>query len=190
VVKLELEDRTVELECKTYEAAVIYEFQTDEVAGQSVERNFNDIWAKLEIDEDLLEAALKFWVSKRVLRDVGQQNSIVLERLDDTDAGAEPAQDDASGAVGSEGGHASPRKPKNLNAAEQAQRAVYWQFIVGMLTNSGPSMPLGQIIMMMKMLIPDGCPWSNEELQEYLGEKIAEGALELAGGKYRLPKKT
>ena len=50
-------------------------------------------------------------------------------------------------------------------------------------------MPLGQIAMMMKMLMPDGCPWSNEELQEFLGEKITEGELELVGGKYRLIKK-
>jgi anaphase-promoting complex subunit 2 len=58
-----------------------------------------------------------------------------------------------------------------------------------MLTNSAPTMPLGQMLMMMKMLIPDGCSWTNEELQEFLAEKVAENKLELAGGKYRLPKK-
>jgi anaphase-promoting complex subunit 2 len=58
-----------------------------------------------------------------------------------------------------------------------------------MLTNSSPAMPLGQIAMMMKMLIADGCPWNNEELQEFLAEKIADGELEIVGGKYRLPKK-
>ena len=72
---------------------------------------------------------------------------------------------------------------------EKEKRQVYWQFIVGMLTNSSPTMPLGQISMMMKMLIADGFPWSNEELQEFLGEKIADGELEIVGGKYKLVKK-
>jgi anaphase-promoting complex subunit 2 len=76
-----------------------------------------------------------------------------------------------------------------MDPKEQERRTVYWQFIVGMLTNSGPAMPLGQIAMMMKMLIAGGCPWSNEELQDFLAEKIAEGEMELSGGKYRLVKK-
>ncbi|KAH6898779.1 hypothetical protein B0T10DRAFT_119071 [Thelonectria olida] len=185
-VRLELEDRTIELECKTYEAAVIYAFQDVDGSGDSEpkKRTFNDIWAELMIDEDLLGLALRFWVSKRVLRDIGNQTYVVLERLDDDKTAAE-AESAPDAQAAEDGGQPSPRKTKK----EDERRAVYWQFIVGMLTNSAPSMPLGQILMMMKMLIADGCSWSNEELQEFLGEKIAEKELELAGGKYRLLKK-
>ncbi|KAJ4216282.1 hypothetical protein NW759_009529 [Fusarium solani] len=189
IVKLDFEDRSVELECKTYEAAVIYAFQDENGQSESgpVQRNFNDIWQQLMIDEDLLEAALKFWVSKKVLRDIGQQNYTVLERLDDEGAADQP--DTAADDQGPEDGRqSSPRKAK-IDSKEQERQTVYWQFIVGMLTNSAPAMPLAQILMMMKMLIADGCSWSNEELQEFLGEKVAENELELAGGKYRLPKK-
>ncbi|KAF4989310.1 hypothetical protein FDECE_14764 [Fusarium decemcellulare] len=188
-VKLDFEDRSVELDCKTYEAAVIYAFQDEDGQSESgpTQRTFNQIWEHLMIDEDLLEAALRFWVSKRVLRDVGQQTYMVLERLDDEGA-AEEAGTPAYGQGSEDGGQPSPRKAK-IDSKEQERRTVYWQFIVGMLTNSAPTMPLGQILMMMKMLIADGCPWSNEELQEFLGEKVAENELELAGGKYRLPKK-
>ncbi|KAM5356024.1 hypothetical protein ACJ41O_002670 [Fusarium nematophilum] len=188
-VKLDFEDRSVELECKTYEAAVIYAFQDESGEGGSdpVQRTFNEIWEQLMIDEDLLELALRFWVGKRVLRDVGNQTYTVLERLDDEGAGEQTAM--AGNEPGSEdGAQPSPRKAK-MDSKEQERRTVYWQFIMGMLTNSAPAMPLGQILMMMKMLIADGCPWSNEELQEFLGEKVAEEELELAGGKYRLPKK-
>ncbi|KAF7532295.1 hypothetical protein G7Z17_g13655 [Cylindrodendrum hubeiense] len=188
-VKLDLEDRSIEVECKTYEAAVIYAFQEEGASGTPgpQQRTFNEIWEKLMIDEDLLGLALRFWVGKRVLRDVGNQTYVVLERLDDSDTAQ---TGDISNVLGAEGGgQPSPRKPKNVDSKENGQRTVYWQFIVGMLTNSAPAMPLGQILMMMKMLIPDGCPWTNEELQEFLGEKVAENELELAGGKYRLPKK-
>lgn len=189
-IKLDFEDRSLELECKTYEAAVIYAFQADEGADDSTpqQRTFNEIWEKLMIDEDLLELALRFWVSKRVIRDMGSQTYVVLERLDD-DKTTDQAEDALSAQPDLESKQLSPRKPKNMDSKEKEKRTVYWQFIVGMLTNSAPMMPLGQILMMMKMLIADGCSWSNEELQEFLGEKIAEGELELAGGKYRLTKK-
>ncbi|KAF4948131.1 hypothetical protein FSARC_13828 [Fusarium sarcochroum] len=188
-VKLDFEDRSVELECKTYEAAVIYAFQDENGEDETgpTQRTFNEIWEKLMIDEDLLELALKFWVAKRVIRDVGHQTYVVLERLDDGDeTGESGTPDDGQGP--DDGGQPSPRKPK-VDPKEQERRTVYWQFIVGMLTNSAPAMPLGQMLMTMKMLIADGCSWTNEELQEFLAEKVAENKLELAGGKYRLPKK-
>ncbi|KAF5026545.1 hypothetical protein F66182_1334 [Fusarium sp. NRRL 66182] len=190
-VKLDFEDRSVELECKTYEASVIYAFQDENKEGESgpTQRTFNDIWQQLMIDEDLLELALKFWVAKRVLRDVGHQTYMVLEQLDDGEGSEAPgASDDDDDQDPDDYGQSSPRKPK-IDSKEQERRTVYWQFIVGMLTNSAPAMPLGQMLMMMKMLIADGCSWSNEELQEFLAEKVAENKLELVGGKYRLPKK-
>jgi anaphase-promoting complex subunit 2 len=57
-----------------------------------------------------------------------------------------------------------------------------------MLKNSSSQMPLQQIATMLKMLIADGFPYSNEELQVFLGTKVADGELEFAGGKYRLKK--
>jgi anaphase-promoting complex subunit 2 len=69
------------------------------------------------------------------------------------------------------------------------RRAMYWQYIKGMLTNASASMALAQVSMMMKMLVPDGFPWSGEELQEFLGERVTAGDLEVVGGKYRLVRK-
>ncbi|KAJ4163858.1 hypothetical protein LMH87_005562 [Akanthomyces muscarius] len=190
-VSLELEDRTVEVECKTYEAAVIYEFQSDGAQSDTgaQQRTFEEIWQSLMIDEDALELALRFWVTKKILKNVGNQTYVVMERLDSDDVPGD-GRDDASFDEGAEAsGIASPKKAKAMDPKEVERRIVYWQFILGMLTNSAPAMPLSQISMMMKMLITDGCSWSNEELQEFLDEKIAAGELELAGGKYRLLKK-
>lgn len=192
-VQLDLEDRSIQLDCMPYEAAVIYAFQNPEnsdpvASSDPARRTFNELWEKLMIDEDLLESALQFWTAKKVIRDVGDQTYVVLERME-SDALVKSATDVGSDMQGPEGSQPSPRKAKGMSSKEQEQRAIYWQFIVGMLTNSSPAMQLGQILMMMKMLIPDGCPWNNEELQEFLTEKVATQELEFVGGKYRLPKK-
>uniref|UniRef100_L2G5K9 Anaphase-promoting complex subunit 2 n=1 Tax=Colletotrichum fructicola (strain Nara gc5) TaxID=1213859 RepID=L2G5K9_COLFN len=190
-VNLELEDRTVEQECKTYEAVVIYAFQEDDADPEAVpvRRTVEQLEEMLQMDDDLIRSAIHFWVSHRVLRETEPGTFVVLERLeDDVDKDASAAGPFDGDARAPPSGDFSPKKPA-LDAKEKEKRQVYWQFIVGMLTNSSPAMPLFQIAMMMKMLIADGFPWSNEELQEFLGEKIAEGELELAGGKYKLPKK-
>ncbi|RCI15714.1 hypothetical protein L249_3442 [Ophiocordyceps polyrhachis-furcata BCC 54312] len=207
-VRLELEDRSVDLQCATYEAAVIYAFHDDGANVTPRRRTLNDLWQHLRMDEDLLALALSFWLSKQVLRNVGNQTYEVIERLgsdantttkavaaaagsgttsrDEEGGGGEEEDDEKDGDE-----EVSLRKPSRLvdETKEKERRGVYWQFIVGMLTNSSPAMALGQISMMMKMLISDGCPWSNEELQDFLGERVVAGELELVGGKYRLPKK-
>ncbi|WYZ34455.1 hypothetical protein EsH8_I_000731 [Colletotrichum jinshuiense] len=191
-VNLELEDRTVEKECKTYEAVVIYAFQEgdESYAGPlPVRRTVDQLEETLQMDDDLIRSALSFWASQRVLREIEPGTFVVIEKLDDDDNGADPAGPAQAGSLAPESGDLSPKKPGALDAKEKERRQVYWQFIVGMLTNSSPAMPLGQIAMMMKMLIADGFPWSNEELQEFLAEKMAEDELELVGGKYRLSKK-
>ncbi|KAI0161692.1 hypothetical protein GGR52DRAFT_560795 [Hypoxylon sp. FL1284] len=181
-VELELEDRTISEKVHTYEAAVINAFSEENAPSWT----FDDLWMKLEMDEDLLTAALVFWEKKQVLRRLPDNTYVVIERLSDADqpSSAQAAQSSTMAAIDTH--PVTPRKAKaGMSEKEKEKRQVYWQFIVGMLTNSSPAMPLGQISMMMKMLIADGFPWSNEELQEFLGEKIAEGELEIAGGRSR-----
>jgi anaphase-promoting complex subunit 2 len=190
-VELELKDRKITQTCKTYHAAVIYAFAADEAdegASSPVIYTVDELEEKLQIDTDLLEESLAFWVKKRVLRVSSKGTFAVLESLSDE----ESAKDNAPTALGaSTGASDTPsKKPRRaMNAAEKEQRKVYWQFIKGMLTNSAASMPLAQIAMMMKMLIPGGFPWSNEELQGFLGDMVSEGELELVAGKYKLVKK-
>lgn len=187
-VELELEDRTISEDVRTYEAAIIYTFSEDAVPGREGGWMFEDLWMHLQMDEDMLAAGLQFWVDKKVLRKLPGGEYLVIERLED----AEQHLASIAGQTGASQADvpSSPRKVKTgMSEKEKTQRQVYWQFIVGMLTNSMSQMPLGQISMMMKMLIADGFPWSNEELQEFLGDKVTEGDLELTGGKYKLIKK-
>ncbi|KAJ8109468.1 hypothetical protein ONZ43_g6127 [Nemania bipapillata] len=189
-VELELEDRTIVEEVRTYEAAVINAFSEENGSSWT----FEELWMKMQIDEDLLTAALQVWENKQVLRKQRDGRYVIIERLSDTieatSAGRSSMAAPFTSAAPADIIQMNSRKAKpGMSEKEKEKRAVYWQFIVGMLTNSSPAMPLNNIAMMMKMLIPDGFPWSNEELQEFLGEKLSEGELELVGGKYKLIKK-
>ncbi|KAI0205036.1 Cullin family protein [Astrocystis sublimbata] len=188
VVELEFADRTVVEEVHTYEAAVINAFNEENASSWT----FDELWMEMEIDEDLLAAALQFWEKKQVLRKQPDGRYVVIERLSDAtgSSSTEHSGPGASVPAAADNLELISRKAKpGISEKEKERRVVYWQFIVGMLTNSSPAMPLNNIAMMMKMLIPDGFPWSNEELQEFLAEKLGEDELELVGGKYKLIKK-
>lgn len=196
-VELELDDhRTVSVDCKTHEAAVIYAFQGSDAELQNspgpVQRSVPELYELLQMDDDLITAALVFWQKQGVLRQDPRdpERYIVIEDLAAAKA-EEKAQalEKPAAAAATGTGTAPSGSTKSQTRADDAQRTVYWQFIVGMLTNSAASMPLAQIAMMMKMLMVEGFPWSNEELQDFLGEKVADGVLEVVGGKYRLAKK-
>jgi anaphase-promoting complex subunit 2 len=182
----------VKVDCKTYHAAVIYAFGDEGDEGgvgpgsAPARRTATELEETLQMDDDLLGEALSFWVGQRVLRDEGGGSYVVMETLEDASGG-----EAASASAGAGAGPATPAKKagRAMTAKEVQQRQVYWQFIKGMLTNSAAMMPVGQIAMMLKMLIPDGFPWANDELQDFLASKVQEGELEFAGGKYKLVRK-
>lgn len=209
VVELELEDRSVEIQCRTFEAAVIYAFQDEDATeqadakGPAARRTLQELQGTLQMDEELVLQALEFWISNEVLvRDADDPETfVVLERKDSPPARPElhPSVS-APAALEGEQQQQQHNKPpaaamkrvgttSAMDAKENERRAMYWQFIVGMLTNSMPSMPLSQMGMMMRMLIADGFPWSDQELQEFLTQKVDMGELEIVGGKYKLVKK-
>lgn len=205
-VELELEDRTVNVECRTFEAAVIYAFQDEVDEGNEehsgpAHRTVQELHEQLQLDEELILQALEYWESKQVLARYAhdQDTFVVLERRDQPlirpelhPAASAPAvmQDDH---VAQPGGKPAALKRAGttsaMDAKENERRAMYWQFIVGMLTNSMPNAQLGQLAMMMRMLITDGFSWSDQDLQEFLAEKVELGELEVSGGKYKLVKK-
>lgn len=205
-VELDLEDRSINVDCKTFEAAVIYAFQdeegTEDTDGPPLRQTAQELQDKLQMDEELVLQALDFWESREVLTRYSSNPDTyaVLERRDSPPTRPE-LHPSASAPAALEGEHHVPGMPPKpagvkragttsaMDAKENERRSTYWNFIVGMLTNTMPSMPLGQMAMMMRMLIPDGFPWSDQVLQEFLTEKVELGELEIAGGKYKLVKK-
>jgi anaphase-promoting complex subunit 2 len=182
-VELELTDRKITEDVHTWQAAVISAFQGDGVVRRSVE----ELVEQLEMDETLVRGAVKFWANKLVLQEVEKDVFSVLETLNQEDRARSNAQAAASAAAAPDDGPDDAAMAANQGITA-GQGVMYWQFIHGMLKNSSSQMPLQQIATMLKMLISDGFPFSNEELQTFLGTKIADGELEFVGGKYRLKK--
>jgi anaphase-promoting complex subunit 2 len=186
-IELELIDRTIIEEVHTWQATVIWAFQSDKPGDTTLKRSVQELVQRLEMEEVLVRSALKFWTNKLVLQEIRKDVFAVLETLNQEDRARSNAQATVATAVVPDESADDTALMGNDNIATEKMQ-MYWQFIQGMLTNSSPQMPLQQIAMMLKMLIVDGFPYSNEELQEFLGQKVADGELELVGGKYKLKK--
>ena len=188
-VTLDLEDRIVTEEVQTWQASVIYAFQPSHSEDSSipVTRTLDDLVETLQMTDSLLQNALTFWIGKLVLKQTSTSppTYTVLETLSDEDA-AHPGTTSAAIAAAAETA-TSAAAPAVLSEHEVAQEKmeVYWQYVVGMLTNGGP-MPLQQIVMMLKLTVPGGFPFGNEELKDYLEEGVKGGKLDFAGGVYRI----
>jgi anaphase-promoting complex subunit 2 len=187
-VELELEDRSVTEEVHTWQATVIWAFQSDESNNAPTERTVQQLILTLEMDEALVRSALRFWAKKLVLHEVSPNTFAVMETLNQEDRARSKAQAAASIVPGITDDSVDDTGMGPNEGIGEEKLGMYWNFIQGMLTNSSPTMALQQIAMMLKMLISEGFPYSNEELQEFLGRKVVEGSLELVGGKYRLKK--
>lgn len=188
-VTLDLEDRTVTEEVQTWQASVIYAFQPSpsEDSSSPITRTFNDLVEALQMTDSLLHNALTFWIGKLVIKQTSTSppTYTVLETLSDEDA-AHPGTTSAAIAAAAETA-TSAAAPAVLSEHEVAQEkmAVYWQYVVGMLTNGGP-MPLQQIVMMLKLTVPGGFPFGNEELKDYLEVEVRDEKLDFAAGVYRI----
>lgn len=183
-VELELQDRTVKEECSTWTASVIYAF-----SGEGVTRTTEELEELLEMDEELVSSALRFWVSKQVLTEAPPGTFAVLETLRSADESMSSHQDPtaSTSAPGTTANTTTLSKPKAKDKGIYGDKsAMYWNFVKGMLTNVQKEMPTAQMGMMLKMMIPGGFPHGNEELAEWLGEKAANGELVSEKGKWRL----
>ncbi|KAJ5101604.1 hypothetical protein NUU61_003826 [Penicillium alfredii] len=199
-VELQFENRTFVDEVTTWQATVIYAFHSESESGEPVTRTVTDLSNELEMAVALVRSACLSWVSKRILTEVQRDTFRVLEVLpsetehnglaDGPDAfgmeGAGGAPGDAvDAAVAAEAAAAAAAK-ESAEAAAMEKMNLYWQFIVGMLTNQGP-MPLQRVIMMLKIVVPGGFPFSNEELREFLAGMVSRRKLEIvSGGNYKI----
>ncbi|EPQ66077.1 BgtA-20816 [Blumeria graminis f. sp. tritici] len=189
-IELELEDRYLVEEVHTWQAAVIWAFQSENAVGTSLTRSVQELTEYLGMDESVIRRALKFWNQKLILHELQPDTFTVLESLSSVER-ARSNNKRVSGVIPSNPDESDMQHSRNLETDGSGvlkEMDMYWQYIVGMLTNSASQMPLPQITMILKMLLVDGFPHSDEKLRNFLARKIDEGALELVAGKYRLKK--
>ncbi|KAL2815765.1 hypothetical protein BDW59DRAFT_176029 [Aspergillus cavernicola] len=202
-VELDLEDRVFVEEVTTWQATVIYAFNSP--TNESVTRTATDLAQELDMSAVLVRSACLFWVSRRILTEVQRDTFRVLETLptkdiaddDNNTTAAEPtgpnntsgdtnSSTDTETAAANAAAAAAAAAKESAEAAAMEKMNLYWQFIVGMLTNQG-AMPLQRIIMMLKIAVPGGFPFSNEELREFLAGMVSRGRLEIvSGGNYKI----
>ncbi|EDN07180.1 hypothetical protein I7I51_03557 [Histoplasma capsulatum] len=161
----------------------------------------------------LARSACLFWLSKRILTETQPDTFQVLETIPGEEdengpphVGGEAATvgqystgprttgvggtsstkiSSADAVAAAEAAEAAATK-ESADAVSMARMDLYWQFIVGMLTNQG-AMPLQRIIMMLKIVVPGGFPFGSEELREFLSQMVAKGRLEVvSGGSYKI----
>jgi anaphase-promoting complex subunit 2 len=184
-VELDLQDRIVTEEVQPWHASVIYAFQDPDASeGTETKRTVAELTTQLSMAEGLVRNALTFWVGKLVLKEVEKDTFRVLETLDQDGTGKETAEAAVAAAAEVEASSAVTALKSN-EEVQMENMKVYWQFIVGMLTNQG-AMPLQGIIMMLKMAVPGGFPFSSEELREFLSLMVNDGKLEVLGGNYKI----
>lgn len=200
-VELELGDRSFSDEVTTWQATVIHAFNsptstsdidadTDTESNEPISKSISDLSSTLKMSTPLVRSACLFWVSKRILTEPTRDTFRVLEYLpteevlEEADTGASIA--DAGDAAAAAEAAAAAAAKETAEAAAMEKMNLYWQFIVGMLTNQG-AMNLQKIVMMLKIVVPGGFPFSNEELREFLAGMVSKGTLEIvSGGSYKL----
>ncbi|KAJ5987860.1 hypothetical protein N7481_003070 [Penicillium waksmanii] len=195
-VELELGDRSFSNEVTTWQATVIHAFNSTTDEQEPISKSILDLSADLKMTSALVRSACLFWVSKRILAETSRDTFRVLEFLPteaevaegsaNNDGGVGGIAADAGDAAAAAEAAAATAAKETAEAAAMEKMNLYWQFILGMLTNQG-AMNLQKIVMMLKIVVPGGFPFSNEELREFLAGMISKGKLEIvSGGSYKL----
>ncbi|KAJ1673897.1 Anaphase-promoting complex subunit 2 [Spiromyces aspiralis] len=141
-----------------------------------------DMAKELQCSPALVKQRAQFWRSKGVLREI----AFGVYQLADVAGEGSPPPDETEGQQQEiAGGEIGDDNFIKSDADEKAETMrVYWQYIVGMLTNLG-ALPLERIHMMLGMFM-DGPPPSTDELRAFLSLMVREDKLEFTGGMYRL----
>ncbi|KAL8797863.1 MAG: hypothetical protein Q9195_000215 [Heterodermia aff. obscurata] len=182
-VSLGFDDRVIREEVQTWQASVIYAFDST-----SSPKTVQELASALDMSDPLVRNALTFWVSKFVLVQSAPDTYRVLERLpsDSAHSSSTTAQA-AAAAAASEAVNSAAASSAVKSEGEMLQEKmqVYWNFVKAMLTNQG-AMPLDKIVLMLKMVVPGGFPFGVEELKGFLGGMVEEGRLEVGLQGYKI----
>jgi anaphase-promoting complex subunit 2 len=192
-ITLDFEDRTEDFEHLTpWQVSVVYAFQAqpneDHITkgkrgGEGITRTVAQLEEMLEMDEQLVHQALAFWVGKSVLRLTSDDTYAIIERLP-TKTALTKSDEDAAAAA--EELATIQAQDTNMTVKSQAdqfgeKKDVYTAFMIGMLTNQG-NMAATRVLLMMRMMVQGGFPFSQEDVDGLLEELEEVGKVVALGG--------
>lgn len=186
-IEIDLEDRRITEEAQTWQASVIYAFQTPSADPfKPVAKSVRELMQELSMSEPLVRNALTFWVGKLVLKEISPSIFSVLETLSGSETGEDGmAQSTIAVAADAASTVIAASAVLSEEGVSKESMALFWQYSVGMLTNQGP-MPLQQIVTYLGVFVPGGFPFGNETMKEFLDEMVHEGKLDFVGGNYKI----
>lgn len=186
-LEIDLEDRRMKEEVQTWQASVIYAFQTANADPFSpVTKSVSKLMQELSMSQPLVINALTFWVGKLVLKEISPSVYSVLETLSSSESGEDgTAQSTIAAAADAASTATAASAVLSEEGATKESMALFWQYSVAMLTNQGP-MPLQQIVTYLGVFVPGGFPFGNETMKEFLNEMVQEGKLDFVGGNYKI----
>ncbi|KAF2773859.1 hypothetical protein EJ03DRAFT_263702, partial [Teratosphaeria nubilosa] len=166
-VELELEDRSIiEEEVPVWRASVIDAFAAEDYSPD-IGLTAEQLVDSLQMEQDLVNDALRFWMSRSVLYQPAQDTYAVLERLDMDRATVKPTEQQAVENM-------SAVMPQDAMLRESAP--MFATFIHNMLQNSGPKEIGGMmgITNMLKMVLPI-FTYGDDEVEWLLAEMEKKG---------------
>ena len=186
-IEIDLEDRRIKEEVQTWQASVIYAFQTPSADPFSpVTKSVSELMQELSMSQPLVINALTFWVGKLVLKEISPSIYSVLETLSSSESGEDgTGQSTIAAAADAASTATAASAVLSEEGATKESMALFWQYSVAMLTNQGP-MPLQQIVTYLGVFVPGGFPFGNETMKEFLDEMVQEGKLDFVGGNYKI----
>jgi anaphase-promoting complex subunit 2 len=161
-VELQLEDRDFDLLVTPAHASIIYQF------SEQGKRTITQLIEALGMSEAELRRGLIFWTKQGILKETRTAEFTVIENV--SQAVTDVVVEDVALEV--------------TEVVVDDDMDMYWQFIVGMLTNVG-ALPLDRIQSMLGMFAPS-YDRPKEELGNFLSKKMREGAVQLKAGMYKL----
>jgi anaphase-promoting complex subunit 2 len=155
------------------QATILMHFQTQK------EWTLDKLSAVIQMPQSVLKRRIGFWQIQGLIRETKENNFVLCEE------GSADSTDTHTHVVIEE----SEEVMVSSNDQREEELQVFWNYIVGMLTNLD-SMSLERIHQMLKLFASQapGFEFSIEELKAFLQKKVREHKLNYVHGVYQLAK--
>lgn len=172
-IEIEINDKKTEMTVTPAQATILMHFQSQK------EWHLDKLSSVIQMPSTVLKRRIGFWQIQGIIRET-KENFYVLcddETGDSSNSHANVMMDEGEEVMVSS------------NDQREEELQVFWNYIVGMLTNLD-NMALERIHQMLKLFASQapGFEFSIEELKAFLQKKVREHKLNYIHGVYQLPK--